>query len=47
MYKNELKKIATEVSVCGITALEIDNGLVKIEKGIVDNLSLIMQLGAM
>ena len=36
-----------KISVSGITVLEIKNGLVKKEKGIVDNLSLIMQLGAM
>ncbi len=36
-----------KVSVPGITILEIKNGLVTKEKGIVDNLSLIMQLGAL
>jgi steroid delta-isomerase-like uncharacterized protein len=35
------------VSVKGITLLEIENGLVKKECGIVDNLSLIMQLGVL
>jgi predicted ester cyclase len=35
-----------KVSVKGMTLLEIENGLVKKESGIVDNLSLIMQLGA-
>ncbi len=33
------------VKINGITLLETDNGLVVKEKGIVDNLSLIMQLG--
>lgn len=36
-----------KISVSGITILEFENGLVKKEKGIVDNLSLIMQLGAL
>ncbi|NBC67089.1 MAG: hypothetical protein GVY07_15710 [Bacteroidetes bacterium] len=36
-----------KVSVSGITILEIKNGLVSKEKGIVDNMSLIMQLGAL
>ncbi len=36
-----------KISVSGITILEIENGLVTKEKGIVDNLSLIMQLGAL
>lgn len=36
-----------KISVSGITILEIKNGLVTKEKGIVDNLSLIMQLGAL
>lgn len=36
-----------KISVSGITILEIKNGLVIKEKGIVDNLSLIMQLGAL
>lgn len=35
------------VSVSGMTILEIENGLVTKEKGIVDNLSLIMQIGAL
>ncbi|MEH0152490.1 ester cyclase [Limibacter armeniacum] len=35
-----------KISVSGITILEIKNGLVIKEKGIVDNLSLLMQLGA-
>ena len=34
-----------EVKVNGVTLLETDNGLVIKEKGIVDNLSLIVQLG--
>lgn len=36
-----------EVNVNGITLLEVKNGLVVKEKGIVDNLSLIMQLGVL
>mgnify|MGYP006431824085 FL=1 len=36
-----------KISVSGITILEIENGLVIKEKGIVDNLSLVMQLGAL
>jgi hypothetical protein len=36
-----------KISVSGITILKIKNGLVTKEKGIVDNLSLIMQLGAL
>lgn len=36
-----------KISVSGITILEIKNGLVTKEKGIVDNLSMIMQLGAL
>ena len=36
-----------KISVFGITILEIKNGLVIKEKGIVDNLSLIMQLGVL
>ena len=36
-----------KISVSGITILRIKNGLVTKEKGIVDNLSLIMQLGAL
>lgn len=36
-----------KVKVKGITSLEIDNGLVVKEKGIVDNLSLLIQLGAL
>ena len=36
-----------KISVSGITILEIENGLVTKEKGIVDNLNLIMQLGAL
>jgi len=35
-----------KVNVSGITLLQIQNGKVKEEKGIVDNLSLMMQLGA-
>ncbi|MDF0708911.1 ester cyclase [Flagellimonas okinawensis] len=36
-----------KISVSGITILEIEKGLVTKEKGIVDNLNLIMQLGAL
>jgi steroid delta-isomerase-like uncharacterized protein len=36
-----------KVAVSGITILFIENGLVKVETGIVDNLSLLMQLGVL
>ena len=36
-----------KVNVNGITILETEGGLVRKEKGIVDNLTLIMQLGAL
>lgn len=35
-----------KVTVHGMTLLEIENGVVKSERGVVDNLSLVMQLGA-
>lgn len=38
---------ASKVTVSGITLLKFHDGKVKEEKGIVDNLSLLMQLGAM
>ena len=36
-----------KISVSGITILELKNGLITKENGIVDNLSLVMQLGAL
>lgn len=36
-----------QVSVKGMTLLEVESGLVKKESGIVDNLSLVMQLGVL
>ena len=36
-----------QISVKGMTLLEVENNLVKKESGIVDNFSMLMQLGAM
>ncbi|MFD2034028.1 ester cyclase [Belliella marina] len=42
-----VKSSGKQVSVKGMTLLELENGLIKKENGIMDNLSLIVQLGAL